>query len=452
MADWLEQRGKDRVELDELLGYHLEQAARYAAELGQGDAALAERAAEHLASAGRRALWRGDNHAAAGLIEHALALTRPTPFDVRLELDLARALLFSDSERAAAVADAAAERAQLAGDEAGEAVARVVAAHSRQSITADPDGLEALARAALPLLEQKEDHASLVRVWSALSSGVAQLRGRSEEQAFAAEQALRHSRLAGDRHTSLFGLEAALVWGPRPADEALRTLDSLLPQNPQPGQLLTRAELLAMLGRLDEAWALAGKARARAQEVMGPDARLDNLAEIAMFAGDYATAVEYLRRFCDILEELGQGSFLSTYAPLLGRALCALGRYDEAAPLARLGCELGDEQDATAQALWRQTQALVHAARGEHVEAERLAREAVAIADRSDGLNSQGDALCDLAEALAAAGKTDEAAETFEQALERYGRKKNLALVAQVKPKLEELRKTAPGTSHTGSR
>ena len=36
-AGWLEQRGADLVELDEILGYHLEQAARYKHELGQPD-------------------------------------------------------------------------------------------------------------------------------------------------------------------------------------------------------------------------------------------------------------------------------------------------------------------------------------------------------------------------------------------------------------------------------
>ena len=47
----------------------------------------------------------------------------------------------------------------------------------------------------------------------------------------------------------------------------------------------------------------------------------------------------------------------------------------------------------TAQASWRQTQALVHAHRGEHAEGERLAREAVAIMEQTDGLNFQGSAL-----------------------------------------------------------
>ena len=96
----------------------------------------------------------------------------------------------------------------------------------------------------------------------------------------------------------------------------------------------------------------------------------------------------------------GAVASLSTYAPQLGRSLCALGRYDEAEPLAQLGRELGGEQDFATQMLWRQVQALVHAHRGEHAEAERLAREAVAIAERTDALNHQGDALCDLAEVL----------------------------------------------------
>ena len=66
------------------------------------------------------------------------------------------------------------------------------------------------------------------------------------------------------------------------------------------------------------------------------------------------------------------------------------------------------------------------------------------ITERTDGLNIQGDAFCDLAEVLAAAGRTDEAADALEQALDRYERKKNLAMVAQVKPKLEELRQKMP--------
>ena len=63
-----------------------------------------------------------------------------------------------------------------------------------------------------------------------------------------------------------------------------------------------------------------------------------------------------------MLEAAGSQGYLSTYAPTLGRSLCALGRYDEAEPLAELGRELGDDDDSSTQMLWRQVQALVHVA------------------------------------------------------------------------------------------
>ena len=91
-ADWLESK-RTLVELDELLGYHLEQAARYQAELGRPDDALALRAGDRLLAAGRRALGRDDERAAAALLERALTLTRPLRCDVHAELDLAQAAL-----------------------------------------------------------------------------------------------------------------------------------------------------------------------------------------------------------------------------------------------------------------------------------------------------------------------------------------------------------------------
>jgi class 3 adenylate cyclase len=60
-ADWLATH--DLVEGDEIVGYHLEQAHRYRAELDADDPALpalSARAAEHLAAAGRGAFDRGD--------------------------------------------------------------------------------------------------------------------------------------------------------------------------------------------------------------------------------------------------------------------------------------------------------------------------------------------------------------------------------------------------------
>jgi class 3 adenylate cyclase len=444
-ADWLEQRGRELVELDEILGYHLEQAARYKQELGQPDATLAERASEHLAAAGRRALWRGDDRAAAGVLERALELTRPSRLDVVLELDLADAL-FRDGQKAFAIADAAAERARAAGDQTGEAVARVDAVYHSSWFAPDPDidELEQHARRALPLLEHAGDHAGLVHVWRALGYGVANFRGRWDDWAQASEHALRHARLAAQPSADLFGLELALASGSLAANEALRTLDTLLPENPHPGLLLCRAWLLAMLSRFEEASPIAREARDRYHELTGDNWGDWLPAQIAALSGDHEAAASYLRGLCDLLQERDQRLYLSSVAPMLGRELCALGRHGEAERSAELARELDVPQNALAQASLRQVQALVSASRGQHAEAEALAREAVALIERTDGLNYQGDALCDLAEVLHAAGRSDEAAAALEQALERYERKENLAMAAQVRDRVAKLRDAAP--------
>jgi class 3 adenylate cyclase len=439
-ADWLAEHGLELVELDEILAHHLEQAARYREELGQPDATLAERAGERLASAGRRAVWRADGRAAASLLDRALQLTRPLRLDVHLELDLAQSLYWIDLEKAAAIAEEAADKARAAGDDAHDLLGRTVAAHFRSIYAADPDidELERLARAALPLLEQAHDHAGLVHVWYALGNGVGNTRGRFEDFEHSAEQAIRHARLAGERRAFQFYLTLALLVGPRPADEALRRLDSALPAHSYPDDLLMRTNLLAMLGRFEEAWALAHEANEQLVERRGFGGE-HWLAEIAILAGDHEVAAGHLRRWCDLLEAQGRRNNLSLYVAMLGRELYALGRHEEAETLAQRGRELAATQDFSPQVVWRRTQALVHASRGRHDEAKALAREAVTIVERTDALSFQGDAWSDLAEVLAANGRTDEAAGALEQAIDRFESKKNLARLAQVRPRLAAL-------------
>ena len=72
-AGWLEQAAAGLPELDEIVGWHLEQTVRYRRELGQAtDPALVRRAAERLYRGGRRAGERGDRQAAGSLLERAL--------------------------------------------------------------------------------------------------------------------------------------------------------------------------------------------------------------------------------------------------------------------------------------------------------------------------------------------------------------------------------------------
>ena len=216
-----------------------------------------------------------------------------------------------------------------------------------------------------------------------------------------------------------------------------------MPGTSHPGPLLHRSLLLAMLDRFDDAWSAARESSGRARALTGNN-QAQFLAQIATLAGDHAAAAECWREHCDLLERHGDRAALSTAAPLLGRSLCALGRHEEAEPLAQLGRELGDPSDIVTQALWRQLEALILASGREAAAAQKLAHEAVELTDRTDCLNLQGDALWDLAEVLAGFGRDDDAAIALEQALDRYGRKKNLAMLAQVRPKLEALREQIP--------
>ena len=79
------------------------------------------------------------------------------------------------------------------------------------------------------------------------------------------------------------------------------------------------------------------------------------------------------------------------------------------------------------------------ARKGEHVEADRLAREATTLADGTDNLDRQGNAYADLGEVLRLGGRTDEAARAFEQACERYERKGSRVMAARSSARHEEL-------------
>ncbi len=437
-AAWLEEHGANLVELDEILGYHLEQAARYLDELGRPNPKIALVAGDRLAAAGDRAHWRGDPRAAAGLLERALTLTRPHRLDVHLEVELADAHGNVDIARGIGVADEAAARAEAAGDEAGAALARTVAGNLRMhSGECSADELERLARAAQPLLETVNDDRGLAYVWHALGA-VANMHSHFEGWAYALEQALVHARRGGQRPVGSWFLSVPLTMGPRPASEALATLDSFIADQPHPGDLALRGVLLAMLDRIEEAWAVSISAEERLRELGMPSGGVW-LSEVALIAGDLDAAAVYLRGLCEELKALGHNAHLSTYAPLLGRVLCALGQADEAESLAQTGRELGEPDDVWTQALWRQAQALVHSARGEHAEAVQLAREAVDWCSPTDALVRQGDAFCDLAEVLAAAGRRDEAIAAWQEALDRYERKQIIPLARRVRQRLAAL-------------
>lgn len=94
------------------------------------------------------------------------------------------------------------------------------------------------------------------------------------------------------------------------------------------------------------------------------------------------------------------------------------------------------EDDFASQASWRMAQARVLADRGQVEEALRLADEAVAINEATDYLSWQGDGLEVKGMVLETAGRDDEAAAAYEQALDRFERKGNVVAAGRVRARM----------------
>jgi class 3 adenylate cyclase len=301
-GNWLDQHGHSLVERDEIVGYHLEQAARYMGELGQPDADIAERAALRLAAAGRRASDRLDDRAALALLSRAVDLLRPLRLDLALELEAAWYMVEVDGRAAAEAAEAIAERAEATSDRSGAMLARATGRFVRvyggdgSASIAEP---EELCRAALPLEEERGDPRRARLLWRVLAF-CANFRMQNDEHAEAAEQELHYARLAGDSPSDTAGLDWALILGPRPADEALHRLEEISEGRPPGASDFGRATLLAILGRIDEAWPLAKARSEHLREVSGKSSSgAEYLGLIAMMEGDRERACRHTAELID---------------------------------------------------------------------------------------------------------------------------------------------------------
>jgi class 3 adenylate cyclase/tetratricopeptide (TPR) repeat protein len=446
-ALWLEEHGVGFPELDEILGHHLEQAIGYRRELGQDvEEPVALAARRRLADAGRRAFVRGDYAAAIGLLERAAALVPAGELDLPLETDLVEALSAGGRGDAALQrAASAAERASAAGERVAELCARIQ--EGRLRTFRDPEGateeVDKLARAALPEFEAAGDDLALYVAYIALGQ-VANMRAQADAGLDAYERAAAHAQRSGLPYDFLDWRAMFRIEGATPIPDVLAWLDAQETRGAEHSSIQrNRARALGMLGRFEEARALLDTAAADLGDRgdRGGLAGLDGFGrlEVELLAGDAAGAVEAGETSCRILAELGELSILSSVAGQLARVLYEVDRLDEADAWAARAAELGASDDALTQYLWRQTRAKVLARRGDHAEAERLAREAVMIADGTGFVNGQADAYADLGEVLVLADRMDEAAEALREALERYERKGNLVTADRTRSRLSEL-------------
>jgi predicted ATPase len=461
-VEWADRVNQDRAaEYEEILGYHLEQAYRYLAELGPLDdhgRAVGADAASRLGSAGLRALARGDMAAAKSLLVRAAGL-RPSKDPARLDLlpSVGEALFHAgEFAEAEAVLEEAIAAAADSGGRRIEAHAKLVRLLVRLHIGETAQwGEEAIVdtNEAIAIFEQLGDHTGLARAWRYL--GYAHGNAcRWGDMAIALARALEHARLASDARQqawSATGYAAALLYGPTPVDEAIERCQSIVEQIADDRQaqglvLAYLAQLEAMQGRFDEARALYGEARSLLED-LGAHVEAASVslhsARVEMLAGDLATARAELSHGYETLERLGDKYFRPTLAGWLAKVLHEQELTDEAEGYTTEAEALAAADDVGSQALWRSARAKILARRGLLEAAVLLSDEAIELLARTDATLLQADALHDRAEVLSASGRDEEARAALEEAARLAESKGSLADAARSRQLLQEL-KTKP--------
>ncbi|MFL5948882.1 MAG: ATP-binding protein [Gaiellaceae bacterium] len=444
-ADWGERVNAERqrgAEYDEILGFHLEQAHAYLAELEEPDEhqrQLAHRAAVKLDGAGRRALAREDMPAAANLLRRAHDLyTDNDRARVELIPDLAHALTQTGEFPWAEVfLREAVESAQRLGLPALAAEARLseltTQRHAGGADTNWSDTVLAELDAAMPLFEA--DDRRLAKAWR-MAMDAHGISYRFGDAAAAAERALRHARLGGDDRGAAAAATSyamAALYGPTPVTEALARCEAALAATADNRRLnafvtLLMSPLHAMSGDFDTARQLYGEARASFDEIgatlLGARTSLQS-AVVELLAGDTETAERELRRDYETLEQMGERYLRPTVAANLALLLSRDARFDEAARYAEIAEEVSADDDVESQALWRSAKALILARSDNAETAEAIAQAAVELLRRTDALVQIADALVVQARIFEEQGKPAERDEALREAASLYARKGN---------------------------
>jgi ATP/maltotriose-dependent transcriptional regulator MalT len=187
-----------------------------------------------------------------------------------------------------------------------------------------------------------------------------------------------------------------------------------------------------MTGDFDRARQLIGEANA----ILGELGRMESAvshheAIVELLAGRPDAAEARLRVGYEELGRMGgDGALLATTAAMLAQAVYAQDRVDEAEELCAISARTAPPEDLVTQVVWRGVQARALARRGRHDDAEALAREGLALVERTDLLTHQGDALLDLAAVLRSAGRDADAEAAAEAGRELHERK-GIAAAAQ---------------------
>lgn len=448
----------DSARIVEQVGYHF--ASAYEELLALRKRAddttrdLARQAGEHLARAGHL-------HAAeASLLRvgekplrRALALLpEGHPQRPGVWLDLADVLRDHDPAAAEREYDQVIATAEAAGDERvshharlGQIEAQWVQ-HPMEGPLEGPQALRERLDDAIREFERLQDPVGLANAYR-LRANLDYSRGLSKGALQDVRHALALAERSGDERlaakiTQLYCV--ILFWGPTPLAEVRPSIEERLRwardrelQSLEAFALTLLARIAVLQGEIVEAQRFLAQSKlvvplnprrysglrreAPVAELLTRAAVTLSEALVELGAGDLPAAEKILAESYAALEHEGKNVPRANVAAMLARVLLLQGGRDREATEYVEECRrlaLDDQVDV--QIKWRSAQARLLARAGRLDEAERLADEAVTMAERSEQPSTQAEALLDKAEVLSTVGKAAAAAEAARRAAELY--------------------------------
>jgi class 3 adenylate cyclase/tetratricopeptide (TPR) repeat protein len=444
-ATWLDAHA-NLVELDEIVGYHLEQAALYRRELGRADAEIERDAARRLTSAGEAAASREDLPAAENLLTRALALLEPgDPGREAAAHALVSTLLWSTSLDRVTELIGELERSA---DRVMQMNGRI--AHAEHRLHFDPSyGVEEMRRVAneaKELFTAVGDDIGLSHVYLVLANA-SWFESQARETLDHLVLARRHAVRGGTLNVRSFAMVVGpLTHGPLMPDEVRTRLDEFFGDSESrfltQGRLMTEAMLERFEGHFERCVALWEEGDAILAELGLPFLRhvMHQVpAESAFAQGDYDEAVRLYRETYDRLGSIGETGFRSTVSIELAESLFESGHPLEAERLAIEAEGMSSADDLVNFALGRGLRARIMADRGELEAAEALALQAVAYARRSDFPQIHGRTDHALAHVRRVQGRVEESRSLLEQAARTHASRGDTVMTARMRELAVEL-------------
>ena len=436
-ADWCVRIAGERLEeLEEIVGYHLEQAFRNRESIGALDEearALALEASARLESAGMRAFDRPDMSAAANLLRRAETLLPPDdPGRVVILTTLATALFDIGrlDEARGTIAEAEA-RAAVVGDPVAVEHATIASWWFIERGVEQHEQMRTDASRAIAVFEAAGDQRGLVRAWNLLTS-IEWVLGQGGAQLDAVERALEHARGGTARyeeHEALGNLTAALVRGPTPVSEGIaraeRTIEAYSGSREVDALMChALAHLRARLGEFDAAREAMDRYRSFYRDTGQTLSYLRSVEvafDLEMLAGEAEHACDVVEEASRSLADLGDAwPYLSAF---LGQGRYAVGSYEDAREPAAFAAEHGDEVEGS---LALGVLAKLAARSGDAATALETIAEAVTRVDRTDFLFDRGTVHADRGETMRLLGREDQAVKAFDEAVRLFELKGDL--------------------------